>query len=444
MNPVDIIIKKRDGNRLTLDEIRFFIDGFVSGTIPDYQVAAWAMAVYFQGMDEAETTVLTQAMAESGEQLDLRDAVPPSTLIVDKHSSGGVGDKTTLAVGPIVAACGLPVGKMSGRGLGFTGGTIDKLESIAGWSPDLSEAAFKEQLRSVGLVVAGQTTNLAPADKTLYALRNVTGTVTGLPLIASSIMSKKLAAGADAIVLDVKCGHGAFMKSLEQARALAKLMVAIGRRAGRRMTALITQMEQPLGSAVGHSLEVKEAIDTLQGNGPTDFQELVETVATEMLFLAESDGGENSGKEQMREKMHSKIRQAISSGAALAKFSEFVSAQGGNVKMVSSPTLLPTAPVEIPVLASQSKYIEQIDAREIGLAVVGLGGGRQVKGEAIDHRVGIVCLAKVGVQVAVGEPLCVVHAASESDASIAVKRIEAAYRFSGVPVSELPVLYEQL
>ncbi|MBV7338290.1 thymidine phosphorylase [Chloroflexi bacterium TSY] len=444
MNPVDIIIKKRDGHKLTPDEIRFFIDGFVSGAIPDYQVAAWAMAVYFQGMDAAETTILTQAMAESGEQLDLRDAVSPGTLIVDKHSSGGVGDKTTLAVGPIVAACGLPVGKMSGRGLGFTGGTIDKLESIAGWSPDLSEAAFKEQLRSVGLVVAGQTTNLAPADKTLYALRDVTGTVASLPLIASSIMSKKLAAGADAIVLDVKCGHGAFMESLAQARALGELMVAIGTRAGRRMTALITQMEQPLGSAVGHALEVKEAIDTLQGNGPTDFQELVETVATEMLILAESDRQKSSGEERTRELMQGKIRQAISSGAALIKFTEFVSAQGGEPKMVEEPTLLPTAPVVVPVLSLATGFVQQIDAREIGLAVVGLGGGRQAKDEAIDHRVGVVCQAKVGDPVAAGEPLCMVHAANESDASAAAERIRAAYRFSDEPHSRLPVLYERI
>ncbi len=288
MNPVDIIVKKRDGLALSSAEINAFVEGFSAGEIPDYQMAAWAMAVYFQGMTEAETTDLTLAMAASGDQLDLHGCVSPGATIVDKHSSGGVGDKTTLAVGPIVAACGLSVGKMSGRGLSFTGGTLDKLESISGWSPDISEAHFCRQLREVGLVVAGQTAKLAPADKHLYALRDVTGTVPSLPLIAGSIMSKKLAAGADAIVLDVKCGHGAFMETREQARQLAELMVAIGTRAGRRVSALITQMEQPLGVAVGNSLEVAEAIETLHGRGPADFQELVEAIATEMLILGQS------------------------------------------------------------------------------------------------------------------------------------------------------------
>ena len=246
MNPVEIITKKRDGGELSPDEIRYFVHGFVQGQIPDYQVAAWAMAIYFRSMNDAETTALTLAMATSGDQLDLHPSLPPGTIIVDKHSGGGVGDKTTLAVGALVAACGLPVGKMSGRGLSFTGGTIDKLESIPGWRAEISEAQFRSQLREIGLVVAGQTADLAPADKALYALRDVTGTVPSLPLIASSIMSKKLAAGADAIVLDVKCGHGAFMETLADARALAQLMVAIGTRAGRKVTALITQMEQPL------------------------------------------------------------------------------------------------------------------------------------------------------------------------------------------------------
>ena len=260
MNAVDLIVKKRDGEKLTAAEIRAFVDGFVSGEIPDYQAAAFAMAVYFQGMDGEETTALTMAMAESGGQLDLHDAVEPELIIVDKHSSGGVGDKTTLAVGPIVAACGLPVGKMSGRGLSFSGGTIDKLESIRGWSADIDDEQFRHQLGKIGLVVAGQTTDLAPADKKLYALRDVTGTVPSLPLIAASIMSKKLAAGADAIVLDVKCGRGAFMETLEEARRLANLMVEIGTRAGRRMTALITQMDQPLGNAIGNALKLKRRL----------------------------------------------------------------------------------------------------------------------------------------------------------------------------------------
>nr|HMN31611.1 thymidine phosphorylase [Caldilineaceae bacterium] len=318
MNAVDIITKKRDGHELTSAEIDFFIHGMVSGAIPDYQVAAWAMTVFFRGMNDAETTALTLAMAASGDQLDLHSTLPAGAIIVDKHSSGGAVDKTTLAAGAIAAACGLPVGKMSGRGLSFTGGTIDKLESIAGWSPDLSEAHFRRQLREVGLVIAGQTSNLAPADKTLYALRDVTGTVPSLPLIASSIMSKKLAAGADAIVLDVKCGQGAFMETLESARALARLMVNIGVCAGRQVVALITQMEQPLGRAVGNTLEVQEAIATLQGQGPADFQELVHAVVVEMLLLGK--------RAESPAAAHTLIEQAVRSGAALATFRAFVAA----------------------------------------------------------------------------------------------------------------------
>ncbi|CAN5542486.1 pyrimidine-nucleoside phosphorylase [soil metagenome] len=436
MNPVDIIVKKRDGGELSAAEIRYFIEGFVKGNIPDYQAAAWAMTVYFQGMSDAETTDLTLAMAASGDQLDLHDALPPHTIIVDKHSSGGVGDKTTLAVGAIVAACGLPVGKMSGRGLSFTGGTIDKLESIQGWSPDLSEAQFRQQLRTIGLVIAGQTTQLAPADKAIYALRDVTGTVPSLPLIASSIMSKKLAAGADAIVLDVKCGHGAFMETLEEARALAKLMVAIGQRAGRRVTALITQMEQPLGCAVGHALEVKEAIATLHGQGPTDFQTLVETVAQEMLVL----GQRAQAAEQAREQIH----QAIASGAAFAKFKAFIAAQGGDVRMVDNPEQLPQAPLVQPVLAAVGGYIQRVDAREIGLTGVALGGGRQQKGDPIDYRVGIILQAKVGDRVAPGDLLCTIHAADQQAAEIASQRLLAAYTLDDKPVAALPIIYDRI
>ena len=336
MNPVDIIVKKRDGHELSRQEIEFFVQGLTAGRIPDYQVAAWAMAIYFRGMSDRETTDLTLAMAASGDQLDLHDSLPPGTIIVDKHSSGGVGDKTTLAAGPIVAACGLPVGKMSGRGLSFTGGTIDKLESIPGWSAELSETQFRRQLADVGLVVAAQTANLAPADKTLYALRDVTGTVPSLPLIAASIMSKKLAAGADAIVLDVKCGHGAFMETLDDARTLSRIMVAIGDLAGRKTTALITQMEQPLGRAVGNAMEVQEAIDTLRGEGPADFQQLVETISSEMLLIANAA--------HSPEEAAARVRAAIASGAALAKFAAFVAAQGGDARVVEDRTLLPAAP----------------------------------------------------------------------------------------------------
>jgi pyrimidine-nucleoside phosphorylase len=442
MNPVDIIIKKRDGETLRDEEIRDFVHGFVTGEIPDYQVAAWAMAVYFQGMNAAETTALTLAMAASGEQLDLHPSLPADTIIVDKHSSGGVGDKTTLAVAPIVAACGLPVGKMSGRGLGFTGGTIDKLESIAGWSPDLSDEQFRRQLRDIGLVVAGQTADLAPADKELYALRDVTGTVASLPLIASSIMSKKLAAGADAIVLDVKCGRGAFMETLDGARELARLMVEIGTRAGRRVTALITQMEQPLGHAVGHALEVREAIETLQGHGPADFAELVEAVAGEMLRLGRpEEHGENAETDAA---WRQPVRDVVASGAALTKFREFVAAQGGDASLVDEPDRLPAAPVQAPVPAPRGGVVQQIDARALGLNVVEMGGGRRTKGEPIDHRVGILCHAKVGARVAAGDSLCTVHAASRESADAAVQRIQAAYTLGDDPVDALPVVYERI
>ena len=450
MNPVDIIIKKRDGNELSQEEIQFFINGFVAGSIADYQVAAWAMAIYFRGMSDAETTALTLAMAASGSQFDLHDSVAPGVLIVDKHSSGGVGDKTTLAVTPIVAACGLPVGKMSGRGLSFTGGTIDKLESIPGWSPDLSEKQFRKQLREVGLVVAGQTVDLAPADKTLYALRDVTGTVPSLPLIASSIMSKKLAAGADAIVLDVKCGHGAFMETLEDARTLSRLMVAIGTLAGRKVVALITQMDQPLGRAIGHSLEVQEAIATLHGNGPDDFQELVETVAAEMLLLGsgkeEQEGEGVSGLKiaQSHADAREMVLGAIRSGAAFAKFKEFVAAQGGDIGYLDQPQRLTAAPIQITVPALRSGYVSHIDAREIGLAVVDMGGGRQKKGDPIDHRVGVIMRGKVGKAIREGEPLCTIHAANRESADIASERIQKAFQFSDEAVDALPILLDRI
>lgn len=435
MNPVEIIVKKRDGGELTAAEIQFFIEGYTSGAIPDYQAAAWAMAVYFRGMSVPETTALTLAMAASGAQLDLHDSLPPGTIIVDKHSSGGVGDKTTLAVAPIVAACGLPVGKMSGRGLSFTGGTIDKLESIAGWSPDLSEAQFRRQLREVGLVIAGQTADLAPADKALYALRDVTGTVPSLPLIASSIMSKKLAAGADAIVLDVKCGRGAFMETLVQARALSQLMVGIGVQAGRRVTALITQMDQPLGRAVGHALEVAEALETLHGRGPADFQELVEAVAVEMLRL-----GAGLDDASARQQAH----QAVESGAALEKFIQFVAAQGGNIHMVENASLLPRAPVVVNVPAPNAGVIARIDARQIGLAVVDLGGGRMKKGDPIDHAVGAVLHVKVGDHIAEGETLCTIHARSNEHAQRALAQMQPAFTIAQAPAQPLATILERV
>jgi len=436
MNPVDLIIKKRDGGELTDSDIAAFITGYTQGAIPDYQAAAWAMAIYFQGMSDAETTALTLAMAASGEQLDLHDAVAAGTLIVDKHSSGGVGDKTTVAVAPIVAACGLPVGKMSGRGLSFTGGTIDKLESIPGWSPDLSEAQFRRQLREIGLVVAGQTSNLAPADKALYALRDVTGTVPSLPLIASSIMSKKLAAGADAIVLDVKCGEGAFMQTIEEARDLSRLMVAIGTRAGRQVIALITQMAQPLGHAVGHALEVKEAIATLQGNGPADFQTLVEAVASEMLILGKAAADQDEAT--------ALVQEVINNGLALDKFKAFIATQGGDTTVIDEPEQLPVAPIVCEVTAPQSGYVERILAREIGLTCVELGGGRMKKGDPIDHAVGILVEAKVGTEVAKGDRLAIVYAQNDATAEHARQRVQNAYFLDQEKSISLPIIYERV
>ncbi len=436
MNPVDIIVKKRDGGVLSREELRFFVNGFAQGTIPDYQAAAWAMAVFFRGMTPAETAQLTMAMAESGEMLDQHQDLPTGTVVVDKHSSGGVGDKVSLAVGPIVAACGLPVGKLSGRGLGFSGGTIDKLESIPGWSPDVEPEQFRRQLQEIGLVIAGQTKEIAPADKQLYALRDVTGTVPSLPLIAASIMSKKLASGSDAILLDVKCGRGAFMQTLPEATALAQRMVEIGTHAGRRMTALITQMEQPLGRAVGNALEVKEAIATLKGEGPTDFWALVENVAGEMLVLGKKAGDLASAKRMVGE--------TIASGAALAKFREFVSAQGGDAAFVDHPERFPLAPVQLTVRADGAGWVHAFDAQEVGLAAVDLGGGRHSKTDVIDPAVGVICAVAVGEQVEIGTPLFTVHAATEDDGQIAADRIRAAIRIEDTPCDPLPVVYDRI
>lgn len=435
MNAVDIIIKTRDGHELSRAEINYFIDGITAGTIPDYQAAAWLMAVYFQGMTDRETTDLTLSMAASGEQLDLHDLLP-GAVIVDKHSSGGVGDKTTLAVGPIVAACGLPVGKMSGRGLSFSGGTIDKLESIRGWTAEISEDHFRRQLRAIGLVVAAQTADLAPADKILYALRDVTGTVPSLPLIAGSIMSKKLAAGADAIVLDVKCGRGAFMETLPDARALARQMVAIGTLAGRKVTALITQMEQPLGLAVGNALEVQEAIATLHGRGPADFQELVEAVAGEMLLIAGAADDLSDARHQ--------VSAVIADGRAFARFRDFVASQGGDPALVEHPDRLPAAPVVVAVPAPVHGYVHALDARSVGLVAVDLGGGRLKKGDPIDPAVGVMLVAKVGSEVAAGESLCAVHAASRGAAEAVIPRLQAAYTIAPPPVAPLPIVLDRI
>lgn len=431
MKAVDIIIKKRDRQELSREEIEFFIQGFTRGEIPDYQAAAWAMAVLLNGMNEREATDLTMAMVHSGETLDLTGVVP---VAVDKHSTGGVGDKTTLAVLPLVAACGLPVGKMSGRGLGFSGGTLDKMESIPGYRVDLSKEEFLQQLKTVGLVLSGQTADLAPADGKLYALRDVTGTVPSMPLIASSVMSKKIAAGAQAIVLDVKTGVGAFMQTQEDARRLAELMVSIGRRSERRVTALISDMNQPLGHAVGNALELREAIDTLQCKGPKDFLEHCLVVASHMLVI-----GRNARDLLMARGM---LEEALRSGKAWERFRALVAAQGGDVSYIDDPEKLPKARRIKTVPSPVSGYLQMIHAREVGETAVDLGAGRARKGDPIDHAVGIVIHHKVGDRVEKGEPLFTIHAQDDEKLNAARERLLAAYRWREEPCPPLPLFYE--
>jgi pyrimidine-nucleoside phosphorylase len=433
MRGVDIIVKKRQGGELTREEISFFIQGFVSGEIADYQASAWAMAVYFQGMTPQEATYLTEAMVASGEQLDLSSVVP---FAVDKHSTGGVGDKTTLVVLPAVAACGVPVGKMSGRGLGHTGGTLDKMESIAGFNIDLTTQAFLEQLASIGAVLGGQTADLAPADKALYALRDVTGTVPSMPLIASSVMSKKIAAGANAVVLDVKIGAGAFMKTLEEAQGLARLMVEIGRRAGLGMMALVSDMNQPLGNAVGNALEVREAIQTMQGDGPQDFRQHCIEVAGHMLLLADAVKDLKAGVDR--------IAKSLTDGSALAKFRAMVEAQGGDVAMVDDPDKLPRAKYIESVSAPQDGFIKRIGAHEIGKSVMSLGGGRERKGDTIDYAVGIEIHRKVGDHVKKGDALFTLHASDRKSLQSASERVLAAHEIVKDTVSPLPLFYDTI
>ena len=436
MRAVDIIVRKRDGAELTAEQIEFFIEGYAKGAIPDYQAAAWAMAIYFQGMSDAEATALTLAMLHSGQQLDLRDLFPAGSVIVDKHSTGGVGDKTTLVLAPLVASLGLPVGKLSGRGLGFSGGTIDKLESIAGFSVDIASEQFMRQLREIGVVLGSQTAELAPADGKLYALRDVTGTVPVLPLIASSIMSKKLASGADAIVLDVKVGQGAFMHDLEEASHLAQLMVGIGRNAGRRMAAVISSMDQPLGRTVGNALELKEAIDALHGHGPEDFSQLVVTLAGEMLRLG--------GRPGTREELQALAKVQLLNGQAWNKFHQLIAAQGGDAAMIDNPSLLPVAPVVEPALAPGSGWVAELRADQVGLVTVALGGGRQRKDDLIDHAVGVVMEAKIGDAVEAGQPLCWIHAPDEKRLAEARRRLLlSAYCISESPPAP-PVLIHKI
>ena len=430
MRAVDIIIKKRDRAELTGDEIDFFIDGLTHGSIPDYQASAWAMAVLLNGMTERETTDLTLAMAHSGETLDLTGVVP---IAVDKHSTGGVGDKTTLVVEPIVASCGLPVGKMSGRGLGFSGGTLDKMESIPGYRTNLTREEFLHQLKQIGLVLTGQSGDLAPADGKLYALRDVTGTVPSIPLIASSIMSKKIAAGAQAIVLDVKVGVGAFMETLEDARRLAALMVAIGRLSGRKTVALLSDMNQPLGEAVGNALEVREAIDTLHGSGPADFREHCLIVASHMLNL-----GQKAPNLQFARQM---AEEALESGQAWTLFRQLVHAQGGDLAYVDDPERLPRAALVETVSAARAGYLSGINAREVGETSVELGAGRARKEDLIEHSVGIVIHHKVGDRVEKGQPLFTIHANDPAKLKKARARLLAAHQWSDSPCDPLPLFY---
>ena len=431
MRAVDIIIKKREKGELSREEIKFFIEGFVSGEVPDYQASAFAMAVLLNGMTARETTDLTLSMAHSGQLLDLRDVVD---LAVDKHSSGGVGDKTSIAVLPIVAACGLPVGKMSGRGLGFSGGTLDKLESIPGYRVDLTTEEFKQQLKEKGIVLTGQSLDLAPADGKLYALRDVTGTVQSIPLIASSIMCKKLAAGAQAILLDVKTGNGAFMETLDEARELARLMVDIGKLAGREVIALLSDMNQPLGYAVGNSLEVIEAIETLKGKGPEDFREHCLHVCENLLVLGKRVKELSKGR-ALAEK-------AIADGLALEKLRILVQAQGGDVSFVDDTSKFPRAEYVEMVESPREGYLAQILARPVGEASVTLGAGRAKKSDAVDHAVGFIIHHKVGDKVGKGDALFTIHA--NDDAKLAEVRdvVLAAHMFSDSPVERLPLFYE--
>lgn len=402
MRMVDLIEKKRDGQALTEEEINFFIEGYTKGDIPDYQASSLAMSVYFQDMNEAERAALTMAMVNSGDVIDLSNI---NGVKVDKHSTGGVGDTTTLVLAPLVAAVGVPVAKMSGRGLGHTGGTIDKLESIEGFHVEISEEKFVKLVNEDKVAVIGQTGNLTPADKKLYGLRDVTGTVNSIPLIASSIMSKKIAAGADAIVLDVKTGNGAFMKTLEDAESLARAMVNIGNNVGRNTMAIISDMGQPLGNAIGNALEVKEAIETLQGQGPKDLTDLVLTLGSQMVVVG--------GKAQDLAEARTLLENAIADGSALARFKTFIENQDGDGSVVDDVSKLPQAQYQIDYPATKSGVVTEIVANEVGVASMMLGAGRQTKEDDIDLSVGIVLNKKVGDKVKAGESLLTIHSNRE-------------------------------
>lgn len=429
MRMYDLIMKKRNGEALLEQEIRFMVDGFTKGEIPDYQMSAMMMAIYFEGMTKTETLQLTMAMAESGDMLDLSSI---EGVKVDKHSTGGVGDKTSLALVPMVAACGLKVAKMSGRGLGHTGGTIDKLESFPGFSTGIEIPLFEKNVKENGISIMGQTKDLAPADKKLYALRDVTATVDQLSLIASSIMSKKLASGADAIVLDVKCGSGAFMKTAQDAEALAREMADIGNGAGRRTIAVISDMDQPLGRAVGNILEVQEAIDTLRGEGPEDFTKLVYTLGSRMLLAG--------GVAQTAQEAEQKLREVVEDGSALRKFADFIASQGGDASYVFHPDRFERAAIREEVRAPRSGYIRRILCDEVGVCSLILGGGRETKDSEIDLTVGIVLTAKVGDYVEEGDVLAVLHANDAQKCRAAKERLLAAYTIGDEKPLQRPLI----
>ena len=430
IRPAELIHRKRDGEELSAGEVADLVLGYTRGQVPDYQMSAFLMAVYFRGLSPAETFALTDAMIESGETIDLGAAL--GRKVVDKHSTGGVGDKTSLAVGPIVAACGVPFGKMSGRGLGHTGGTLDKLESIPGFRVELSVDEFVAQVRDVGMAIIGQTGDLVPADKLLYALRDVTATVDNVSLIAASIMSKKIAAGADAIVLDVKVGDGAFMKTLDEARVLAETMIDLGRRARRETMCVLTDMDQPLGRAVGNALEVREALDTVRGEGPPDFTELVLDSCGHLLALSDLEVGEAEGR-QLAER-------AVADGAAASVWERWISAQGGD----PDESALPTAAVVREAVSPRSGYVTRVGAIAVGLAALHLGAGRMTMDDTIDHAVGVLCLRKRGDRVEQGGLLAEVHARDDISASVAVDEVLSAYRIEDAPPEARPIVLDVL
>jgi pyrimidine-nucleoside phosphorylase len=430
VHAAELIRRKRDGERLAGEEISELVLAYARGDVPDYQLAAFCMAVYFRGLNGAETFALTDAMIRSGETIDLGAAI--GRKAVDKHSTGGVGDKTSLAVGPIVAACGVPFGKMSGRGLGHTGGTLDKLESIPGFRVELATEDFIGQVREIGIAIIGQTGNLVPADKLLYGLRDVTATVDNVSLIAASIMSKKIAAGADAIVLDVKVGDGAFMKTIEDARELAQMMLELGQRAGRQVACVLTDMDQPLGHTVGNALEIRETIATLRGDGPDDFTELVLAACAHLLAFSDLELDEKSGRER--------AAAAIQDGSALALYERWITAQGGD----PAEDALPTAPVVRDVASPSDGYVGRIGAVDVGMAALRLGAGRRTKDERIDHAVGVVCRKKRGDDVETGEPIAQVHARDDVSAARAAEEVAAAYSFADEAPPSTPIVIETI